>query len=83
MDCLDRLYQRKQEDIQQNLDIDLAIIYTGLKDYDKVFSHLDKAYEQRSGAMIFLNASPEWSKLRSDPRFNELIKRMGLNPLNA
>lgn len=77
-DCISKLYKRKERDIQQDLDVDLAIIYTGLQDYDKTFYYLQKAFEQRSGSMIFMNASPEWGKLKSDQRFTELLEKIGL-----
>jgi hypothetical protein len=57
----------------------LAIVYAGLKNYDKVFHYLELAYEDRSGGMIFLNVHPEWSaQIKSDPRFKLLIQKMGL-----
>jgi len=60
------------------LNMEFAILYAGLKDYDKVFHHLDLAFEDKSGGMIFLNVHPEWTQLNSDSRFQALIKRIGL-----
>jgi tetratricopeptide (TPR) repeat protein len=56
----------------------LAEIYTRLGEKDKAFAWLQKAYEERSGAMVFLNAEPFWDPLRSDPRFKDLVRRVGL-----
>lgn len=53
-----------------------AQIYTGLGDNNSAFEWLEKAYEQKSGWMIWLKITPEFRSLNSDPRFAELIKRI-------
>ncbi|RPI72616.1 MAG: guanylate cyclase [Ignavibacteriales bacterium] len=78
-ECIKKLERRKELDMQVSLNMDLAIVYAGLNNHDMVFHHLDLAYEDRSGGMIFLNTNPEWvSKYKSDPRFQELIKKIGI-----
>src|SRR5690606_20900202 len=77
-ECIPKLKKRKELDIQSSLNIDLANVYAGLKNYDKTFHYLNLAYEERSGGVIFLNVHPEWALLKSDPRFDELIKKIGL-----
>src|SRR5215469_2149039 len=57
-----------------------AAIYTGLGDKDKAFEWLDKAYQERSEYLIFLNVEPMADPLRSDPRFQSLLRRIGLPP---
>lgn len=57
-----------------------ALVYTGLGDRDMAFKWLDKAYEERDIMMIHVNVTPFSDALRQDPRFNELLKRMGLAP---
>ena len=55
-----------------------AIIYLGLGEKDKTFVWLEKAYEERS--FIFLSTlkmEPLWDPLRSDPRFADLLRRIG------
>jgi TolB-like protein/Tfp pilus assembly protein PilF len=77
--CIQKLMKRKELDMQVSLNMDLAIVYAGLKNYDMVFHYLELAYKDRSGGMIFLNVHPEWSnQIKSDPRFKSLIKKMGL-----
>ncbi|MGH7703990.1 MAG: TPR end-of-group domain-containing protein, partial [Gemmatimonadales bacterium] len=39
---------------------------------------LQKSYEERSPWLTFIKADPDFENLRSDPRFTELAKRMGL-----
>jgi tetratricopeptide (TPR) repeat protein len=56
----------------------LAIVYTGLGDKDQAFVWLEKAYEERSFQLQWLSVEPRWDSLRSDPRFANLQRRMGL-----
>jgi hypothetical protein len=39
---------------------------------------LEKGYEERSFQMQWLKIEPRWDSLRSDPRFAELVRRIGL-----
>jgi len=55
-----------------------ALIYAGLNDYDKAFEWLEKAYEERYEGVIYLKVQPYYDNLRSDPRYNQLVKRIGL-----
>ena len=55
-----------------------AIVYTGLGDKDQAFAWLDKAYEERSNRLAYLKVEPTWDPIRSDPRFDELLRRIGL-----
>lgn len=56
----------------------VARIYLGLGDNDRVFELLDKAYQERYGYLAYLNVEPLFDRIRSDPRFSELVRRMGL-----
>jgi serine/threonine protein kinase len=53
-------------------------IYAGLGDKDRAFESLEKGYAERSGGMPFLKADPCWYNVRSDPRYADLLRRMGL-----
>jgi serine/threonine protein kinase/tetratricopeptide (TPR) repeat protein len=57
----------------------IAVIYAGLDEKDLAFDWLDKAYEQREGwlAWYFL-FDPEFDSLRADPRYADLLRRIGL-----
>ena len=56
----------------------VALVYAGLDDKDQAFAWLGKAYEGRSHWLVWLNRDPRWDRLRSDPRFADLTKRIGL-----
>ena len=47
---------------------------------DAAFLWLDKAYEARSDMLVWLGSSPSFDDLRTDPRFADLVRRLGLPP---
>jgi len=53
-------------------------VYIGLGDKDQAFAWLEKSYEERSNHLAFFKVSPTVDRLRSDPRFAELLNRIGL-----
>ena len=53
-------------------------VYIGLGDKDQAFVWLEKACEERSNYVAYLKVFPILDPLRSDPRFNDLIRRVGL-----
>ena len=55
-----------------------AQIYEALGETDTAFELLEKAYEERHEFMIFLKTRDFFDELRSDPRYDELLKRIGL-----
>jgi len=57
-----------------------AVIYIGLGDKDKAFQWLNKAFAERTDRLVYLNAEPVADPLRSDPRFRDLARRIGLTP---
>jgi hypothetical protein len=56
----------------------MAMINIGLGDKDAAFASLEKAIDERSAKLIWLNADPIYDDLHSDPRFTELLHRIGL-----
>ena len=56
----------------------IAEIYRGLGEIDRTFEWLEKAYEDRSDWLVWLGVEPALDPLRSDPRFTDLINRVGL-----
>ena len=57
---------------------DIAIIHAGLDETDDAITWLEKALEERSVGLGYLNVEPQWDALRSDQRFQELLMRVGL-----
>jgi len=52
--------------------------YAGLGDKEQAFAWLERAYEERADRIVWLNSDPLLEPLRSDPRFHELVRRVGL-----
>jgi serine/threonine-protein kinase len=57
---------------------DVAMIQAGLGDTDRAFAELDSAFAERVWALIVLRADPAFDGLHVDPRFERLVKRVGL-----
>ena len=56
----------------------LAEIHTALGERDQALTDLENAYSQRSSWLVWLKVEPKFDALRSDPRYGELLKRVGL-----
>jgi eukaryotic-like serine/threonine-protein kinase len=56
----------------------VARIYGALNEKEKAFQWLQKAYDERSPQLPFLKVDPRLDMLRSDPRFQDLLRRMNL-----
>ena len=57
----------------------IALVYNGLGEHDEALAWLERAYAQRTPAIVFLKVEPKWNNLRSDPRFQNLLRRVGLS----
>ncbi|HEX8457050.1 MAG TPA: tetratricopeptide repeat protein [Pyrinomonadaceae bacterium] len=55
---------------------DLAMIYAGLRENDKAFEWLQRAYQERYSLLVFLELDPRFDNLRVDPRFNDLLSHI-------
>jgi tetratricopeptide (TPR) repeat protein len=59
---------------------EFAFAYAMLGEKDKAFQWLEKAFEQRDDSLQYLKVEPEFDNLRSDPRFQDLLRRMNFPP---
>jgi TolB-like protein/Flp pilus assembly protein TadD/predicted Ser/Thr protein kinase len=57
---------------------DIALVYAGLADEEEIFRWLEKAYGERESGLLNLKWDPAFSNLYSDPRFADLLRRIGL-----
>jgi hypothetical protein len=57
---------------------DIALVYTALGDKDAAFAWLDKAMKDHSTWLVYSKWEPRLDPLRSDPRFQDLLRRIGL-----
>lgn len=58
----------------------IAAIYAGLREKDQAFAWLEKAHEERSDGLVNLKTEQRFDSLRSDSRFTDLMRRVGLAP---
>src|SRR5262249_54305264 len=56
----------------------IAMIYNGLGERDETLVWLERGYQQREPRMVFLKVEPKWNNLRGAPRFQDLVRRVGL-----
>jgi len=56
----------------------LAGVSNELDNRDQTFAYLEKAFDKRGFVIYSLNVEPNFDSLRSDPRFDDLVKRVGL-----
>lgn len=75
---LDVLRERQKAEPMVNLRMDFALAHHGMGDADVAFEHLEAAVRERLGSVIFLATSPNWTDLRDDPRFDALVRRIGI-----
>jgi hypothetical protein len=53
--------------------------YMGLGDYNQAFVWLERAYQEKSNILQFLKVHPFFDPVRGDPRFADLVHRVGLD----
>ena len=58
--------------------IERAYVYASLGDLDRSFEWLEKAYDERSGNLMFARVFPIGKDIDQDPRFSDLMRRIGL-----
>jgi TolB-like protein/DNA-binding winged helix-turn-helix (wHTH) protein len=58
----------------------LLLAYQGVGDSDKTLTYMEKAYAEHWNALTLLKVDPAYDPLRSDPRFQDLLRRVGLSP---
>jgi TolB-like protein/DNA-binding winged helix-turn-helix (wHTH) protein/Flp pilus assembly protein TadD len=58
----------------------IARVYAGLGEKDQVFAWLEKDFEQRSGGLPLITSHYSYEHLKSDSRYTDLVRRMGLQP---
>jgi len=62
---------------------DIAAVYAALQESDVALQWLEKAFAERSPRMVELGVEPIFDPLRTDPRFVDLVRRVGLPDVNA
>ncbi len=58
--------------------ISFATIYNGLGDREESLKYLEKSFQERDSMLLFIKIDPVWDDFRNDPRFQDLLRRIGL-----
>jgi hypothetical protein len=61
-------------------ELDRAFVYIGLGNKEQALASIDEAYKQHEWGMLLLKADPRFDPLRSDPHFQDLLRRMNFPP---
>jgi adenylate cyclase len=69
---------RQQQEPDSVMDADLAAVWWGLGDLDKTFYHLDQCIEKKMGPPSYFIQYPAFKKIKKDPRYEQLRKKMGV-----
>jgi TolB-like protein/Flp pilus assembly protein TadD len=59
---------------------EIALVYAGLGEKDEAFAWLEKSFAARDKGLAYLKIDPPLDPLRSDSRFQDLLRRVGLLP---
>jgi tetratricopeptide (TPR) repeat protein len=78
MKLIDALKERsRQHHVSASL---FAEAYIGLGEKDEAVTWLERAYEEHDQWMLYIKSYPGWDDLRSEPRFQALLRRMNFPP---
>jgi eukaryotic-like serine/threonine-protein kinase len=73
-----RLDLAKKESKQHPMSLEMAYIHSRLGQNEQAFAWLERAYEEHDMWLSTLKVEPKWDSLRSEPRFQDLVRRVGL-----
>jgi hypothetical protein len=59
--------------------LNMALVYVGLGEKEQALEKLEKAYTARDSLLAYLGTWPVFDSVRSEPRFKELLHKMGLD----
>jgi Tfp pilus assembly protein PilF len=74
------LRELEARDKREDVATAIAYAYVGLDEKDRAFEWLEKAYQRRSPALVSLKVHRGLDPVRSDPRFEDLVRRVGFPP---
>jgi len=76
-DILEELKQMSQESSVGSPAFYIAMLYAQMREMDLAFEWLDKAYQEHEVEMVWLKVEPPFEPLRSDPRWQEMLDKVG------
>jgi tetratricopeptide (TPR) repeat protein len=73
LEKLEKLSRHEQVDL-----VSMLWAHLGMGDKEEALADLEKAYSEHFGILVTLKVEPAYDPLRSDPRFQDLLRRVGL-----
>jgi TolB-like protein/class 3 adenylate cyclase len=73
-----REWLRIAPDVPAMTHVGLALVYAQLGERDEAFAELERAYTSREGSLVYLRTYFWFDPIRDDPRFDELVRRVGI-----
>ncbi|MCH8963282.1 MAG: hypothetical protein IH820_18700 [Bacteroidetes bacterium] len=80
MTVLHDLMEERAENARGWNSWNLALTYTGLGEREQALDWLEQAYKEHASQFIVLKVTPAFDTLRSEPRFQALLEKVGLDP---
>ncbi|MEO9884193.1 MAG: adenylate/guanylate cyclase domain-containing protein [Balneola sp.] len=77
-ESLEIIKKREKANPELNLSLDYAVIYAALDDKDEAFKYLNKAVDEKLGAVLLIKTMHPLEQLNTDPRYKQLMERIGL-----
>ena len=78
LECEEKIAHERDEDIDQQVMGNFAMIHSKLGDKDRALEWLKRCFEARAITPFLVKLSPFFDELTSDPRFDELVKKTGV-----
>jgi adenylate cyclase len=78
LDVISKMEQRQLQEPDSVIDGDMAAVWYGLGNLDKTFYYLDQCVEKRMGPVSYILEFPGYKGIKSDPRYEELRKKIGV-----
>lgn len=73
---LEIIKKREEANPNLNLSLDYAVIYAALGESDKAFYYLNKAVDEKLGAILLIKTMFPLNKLKTDIRYSELLEKL-------
>jgi TolB-like protein/class 3 adenylate cyclase/Tfp pilus assembly protein PilF len=77
LEVITKTKERELLEPETSMNMDFAVLYAGIEDWENVFKYLEEAFREKNGGLLFL-WSPIYKKIHNSERFNNLLQRIGL-----
>jgi adenylate cyclase len=78
LEIVRKMELRQEQEPDSVIDADIAAVWYGLGDYDKVFYYLNQCIDKKMGPVSYYLEYPVYKGIKSDPRYAMLRKRIGV-----